>query len=849
MLVELLIHSFSGKMSYIKSLKNVLQEKNIKLFNRIDEIEKQARNILQYAQGKFPYYTPHGFLHSENVLENLNWLMPDELKKEPNDYELFFLIISAWLHDWGMVGEPHEKPEDIRKNHHIRTEKKFESKYSLVGVHQNEARLIGRICRGHREEDLYDEKYDDIPFEKGVLVHRRFLTAVLRIADKVDVTASRVPEIIYYDLNPCEKAQEEFEKQMNVIGVGYPSEKEKHKLILSAVAWDPIGVRVLEKLVNKIQKELNQVKTILATGIRGKSIPLDYVELKVDTRGFMREPIEFELDRQKILDLLIGQNLYSRRDVGIRELIQNSIDACRLRKSIEGDYTAKIVIHENDGTVIVEDNGVGMDFDAAKDYLSLVGASFYLTDEFKKLVSGDTQFDPISRWGLGILSCFLMSSKVIIETKKAGARSCRFIITGVDKGWRYEVGSMERVGTRVTLHLKEDEHEISIEETLKYYMKKLEIPIFLRKGDKRREFVPEWDLEMAEITGGTDAEEFIKKHGKPKITFKYNVETELYEATFYGVKQFPGGWYLPQNSWFICAQGIHVDIPMKNWASFTPRTVAVFVNLKRNVVDLEVSREKIVANEKFKKLIQSIFSAYLEEVRKDFLRDAQRQRLEPIEKELDFLLFVGSRVVADRFPSSELQRFVLDSTVPLLTTKGLTWDTLNSISDHKPEHISAFLVGLPSTRKECIEFVRTVRILLKNRLAENELVTICFIPGFLRGGDERFRKIVDQFFSASGIKHDFPSFESCVHACKQTHKVCTAIDEILPPDCHFAKFPRGLRSSFITIRAFSPASERTQMQSHLSLEVYLEHCLLLWICPTYLTALRNPLSSAWVQIS
>lgn len=406
-------------MSYVKSLRSILQDKNVELFNRLAEIEKQARKILQYVPGKFPYYTPHGFLHSENVLENLNWLMSEELKMELNDHELFFLIIAAWLHDWGMIGEPHESPEDIRKNHHIRTEEKFERFYSLVGVHQNEGRIIGRICRGHRKEDLYDERYDDTPFEKGIMIHLRFLAASLRIADEVDVTASRVPEIIYFDLNPIEKAEEEFKKQMNIIGIGYPSERERHKLVLSAVAWDPLGVVALEKLLNKIQGEINHVKTILATGINGKALPLDYITLKVDTKGFMREPIEFELDRKKLLDLLIGERLYSRKDVAIRELIQNSIDACRLRKLVEGNYNAEIVIEEDDGIIAIEDNGIGMDFETAKDYLSLVGASFYFSEEFEDLLSRAEPFDPISRWGLGILSCFLISSKVVIETKRA----------------------------------------------------------------------------------------------------------------------------------------------------------------------------------------------------------------------------------------------------------------------------------------------------------------------------------------------------------------------------------------------------------------------------------------------
>jgi HD superfamily phosphodiesterase len=146
----------------------------------LPQIEKQARNILQYSQAKFPYYTPHGFQHSENVLENLNWLLSEEVKTELNAYDLFFLIIAAWLHDWGLVGTPSEDSEKIRENHHLRTEEKFRHHYALVGVSNNEARIIGRLCKGHRKVDLSTDEFRDTPFEGGLIIHRRFLAASLR---------------------------------------------------------------------------------------------------------------------------------------------------------------------------------------------------------------------------------------------------------------------------------------------------------------------------------------------------------------------------------------------------------------------------------------------------------------------------------------------------------------------------------------------------------------------------------------------------------------------------------------------------------------------------------------------
>ena len=50
--------------------------------------------------------------------------------------------------------------KEVRKQHHIRTETNFENFHNLIGFSSAEARITGRICRGHREDGaLFDQKY------------------------------------------------------------------------------------------------------------------------------------------------------------------------------------------------------------------------------------------------------------------------------------------------------------------------------------------------------------------------------------------------------------------------------------------------------------------------------------------------------------------------------------------------------------------------------------------------------------------------------------------------------------------------------------------------------------------
>ena len=178
-----------------------------------------------------------------------------------NSYELFFLTVAAWLHDWGMVSQTGDDPQIVRDDHHIRTEEYFERLHDKLHLSEHEGRIIGRICRGHRRVDLTSADYDDTVFGQGIPIRRRFLAAALRIADECDITHNRTPEVIYYSTNPQDDAEAEFQKHLSIAGVGQLA--ESHKIYISAIARDPKGARTLREVASKVQNELNGVKTIL----------------------------------------------------------------------------------------------------------------------------------------------------------------------------------------------------------------------------------------------------------------------------------------------------------------------------------------------------------------------------------------------------------------------------------------------------------------------------------------------------------------------------------------------------------------------------------------------------------
>lgn len=586
-------------MSYTRTLRQILEDKNPTLYHRLENIEQKARSVLTYTASLFPYYTPHDFQHSLSVEEKINWIIDDDEKVTLNDYEIFFLIIATWLHDWGMVGSYNEDLLEVRNLHHERTEKYFEEKYVDVLLDYHEARIIGKICRGHTKDDISRAYYDDEIFSSNIRIRVRFLTCCLRIADECDITYNRTPEIIYHSISPLKENNEEnFKKHLSISGIGRPQD-EKYKIVINGIAWNPKGVEVLNSVKDKIQTELNVVKPYLAQ----YGVILSYCDLRIDTKGFINKPIEFELNKEKIVNLLIGKNLYSKPEAAIRELIQNSVDACNLKKHLYNDYDSKITISYDLDKLIVEDNGIGMNFEDAKEFLSKKGTSYYESNNLKKLLK-NKKFEAISQFGIGVLSYFMISDKLMIETKKKDNKACKFKINNISEGWRYEESSKKTCGTKITLYLNELGKKLKFKDTIIHYIKNVEpnIELINLLNGESENIMLSWNYNIDEIKEDL----YLIKDGvsnpvpndiKDYIKFHDIIQTDSLTVKYYLLNEKSGLCANSKNI-YVCKKGIYVG--SFDYYDFGPsQYLIVLVNIIDDSVDLSVSREIIIKDIKY----------------------------------------------------------------------------------------------------------------------------------------------------------------------------------------------------------------------------------------------------------
>ena len=203
-----------------------------------------------------------------------------------------------------------------------------------------------------------------------------------------------------------------------------------------------------------------------------------------------RETLGFQTEVRQLLQLMI-HSLYSNKEIFLRELISNASDAAdKLRfEAIEnpellaGDTELGIRI-EVDGenrTLAVVDNGIGMSREELIDNLGTIAKSG--TAEFLQQMTGDKQHDAnlIGQFGVGFYSAFIVADRVTVETRRAGGENAvRWESEGQGEFTIEDIEKADR-GTRVTLHLKDDEGEFAeafrVESLIRKYSDHIGFPV------------------------------------------------------------------------------------------------------------------------------------------------------------------------------------------------------------------------------------------------------------------------------------------------------------------------------------------------------------------------------------
>ncbi|WP_415402429.1 ATP-binding protein [Tateyamaria sp. SN3-11] len=336
---------------------------------------------------------------------------------------------------------------------------------------------------------LYDRGHESFG------VHFAFVCAVLRISDYMDIGYKRAP-LFWQKLRKIDDLEAVAEWQLNQASVQFRrsgSDPETIEFLFAPAS--PSQHYRFEKFIENFQRELDETWAVLGETYGSKGhlnqsqfalSGLTFRRAVMSSLGFMHSgglaakfinrPAQITVDDSRIVQLLVRPLYQGNQVFGLRELIQNSVDAVNTRRSICPKFDesckgssvdqpeVKVTItgdaDHNIKILEVRDNGVGMNERSVRDFFFRVGSSSRFSEEWKKTFNpgeGPSHLVRTGYFGIGILAAFLIGSKITVRTRHFESnRGLCFSFKHGDKSVDLNYCDGLDVGTTVTIEREDN---------------------------------------------------------------------------------------------------------------------------------------------------------------------------------------------------------------------------------------------------------------------------------------------------------------------------------------------------------------------------------------------------------
>ncbi|TQV79644.1 molecular chaperone HtpG [Denitrobaculum tricleocarpae] len=356
------------------------------------------------------------------------------------------------------------------------------------------------------------------------------------------------------------------------------------------------------------------------------------------------EKLSFQAEVSRLLDI-VAHSLYSNKEIFLRELISNASDACdRLRYAAltqpeltadDPDFKIDLTLDTDAKTLTIADNGIGMNREDLVENLGTIARSG--TAAFMdQLDSKQDGTNLIGQFGVGFYSSYMVADKVSVISRRAGEDQAWSWVS--DGRGEFTIGEAEdapKRGTRITLHLREDQAEFAdpmrLRTIVKTYSDHIPIPISLREGDKEPESLNTasaiWTRPKSEITDAQYTEFYHH------VAHAFDEPWERMHFKAEGMIEYTGLLFIPASKPFDLfhpdrKHGVKLYVRRVFITDDCAELIPPYLRFLRGVIDTEdlplnISREMLQHNPLLTKIRNGVAKRVVSELTKKAEKDPE----------------------------------------------------------------------------------------------------------------------------------------------------------------------------------------------------------------------------------